>query len=170
MKNRNLILLGYAAAFGLALAAVAVRMALTDSPAAQASSGMLAFGDALLFLAVFGTLGLVPTFGAFLLLRRRPRFGAWLSAGGLLLAGTGLGALLLCLLATRGHRAPSLELLFFFAILRSLASPLAAAALGLATVIAPDHASRRRLLLAAAIEAPGLVYALAHWYRAMLPW
>lgn len=52
---------GYIAAFLVAATAVAIRIANTSGPDAQASSGMYAFGDALLFVAVFGVSALGPT-------------------------------------------------------------------------------------------------------------
>jgi len=57
----GLVATGYAAALAIALAIVAVRVAETSGPVAQASSGMYAFGDLLTFLAVFGTGALIPT-------------------------------------------------------------------------------------------------------------
>jgi hypothetical protein len=60
---------GYVAAFLMASAAVAIRVASTSGPDAQASSGMYAFGDALLFVAVCGVAALVPTGVALFFLR-----------------------------------------------------------------------------------------------------
>ena len=163
----GLILLGYLAAFGLAFAAVAVRLALTRTPEAQAASGMSAAGDLFLFLGVFGAASLVPTAGLFFLLRSFRRFWQWLSAGALLFAGTGLGAMVVCILVTRGPFGHSHPIVTFLGILRSLGSPLALVVLGVAAVAAPDRSNRRRMLLAAAIELPGFLYALAHWYLTM---
>jgi hypothetical protein len=56
----GLVIGGFLVAFAVAAAAVSVRVALTSGPDAQASAGMHGFGDALLFLAVFGTVALVP--------------------------------------------------------------------------------------------------------------
>ena len=64
---------GYVAAALIAVAAVAIAGADTSSPDAQASSGMSAFGDALLFVAVFGVCALVPTAAALIFLRARGR-------------------------------------------------------------------------------------------------
>jgi protein-S-isoprenylcysteine O-methyltransferase Ste14 len=52
---------GYLVAFVVASVVVAVRLSATSGPAAQASSGMYAFGDAVLFVGVFGVVGLAPT-------------------------------------------------------------------------------------------------------------
>ena len=56
---------GYLLAILLACAAVALHMALTSDSGAQASGGMAAFGDLVLFIAVFGAVALVPTGAAF---------------------------------------------------------------------------------------------------------
>ena len=71
----GVVAIGYSAAILLASAAVAIRVANTSGPDAQASSGMYAFGDALLFVTVFGISALVPTAAALGFLRpyRRKR-------------------------------------------------------------------------------------------------
>lgn len=57
----GLVAAGYAVSLAIALAVVAIRVAETSGPVAQASSGMYAFGDLLTFVAVFGVGSLVPT-------------------------------------------------------------------------------------------------------------
>ena len=57
---------GFAAALLIAVAVVALHIALTSGPTAQASSGMYAFGDLVLFVAVFCVVGLAPTAAALL--------------------------------------------------------------------------------------------------------
>ena len=52
---------GYLVACILASGSVYVYQLLTDNAVAQASSGMYAFGDLLLFIGVFGILALFPT-------------------------------------------------------------------------------------------------------------
>ena len=59
---------GYLLAFLMASAAVALHAALTPESGAQASGGMSAFGDLVLFVAVFGAVALVPTGAAFFFL------------------------------------------------------------------------------------------------------
>ena len=73
---------GYTAAFLLASAALAIRVAMTTGPVAQASSGMYAFGDVLLFVAVFGVSALVPTGAALFFLRPYRLFWTVLSTFG----------------------------------------------------------------------------------------
>jgi hypothetical protein len=63
---------GYLLAFLMATAAVALHAALTGESGAQASGGMSAFGDLVLFVAVFGAVALVPTgMGLFFLLSKK---------------------------------------------------------------------------------------------------
>jgi hypothetical protein len=85
---------GYAAAGLAASAAVAIRVANTNTADARASSGMYAFGDAFLFLAVFAVVALVPTGAGLWFLRPYRRFWT-VSAIGLAVAMTGLSAAVL---------------------------------------------------------------------------
>jgi hypothetical protein len=79
---------GYLLAALMALAAVALREAAAGEAGARASDGMSAFGDVVLFVAVFGGVALVPTgLGLFFLLSRRrmpPRSAAPTAASGTL--------------------------------------------------------------------------------------
>jgi hypothetical protein len=120
---------GYMAALIVASAAVGIRLASTSGPDAQASSGMYAFGDALLFVAVFGVAALVPTGAALFFLRPYRHFWTVLSAFGLGIAVTGLAAAIL--FAIGRHAAPS---------------PIATwAGLSVLRVSWPRHSSRSRL-------------------------
>ena len=89
-RRVGVVAAGYLAAFLVACAAVGVRLATRSGPDAQASSGMYAFGDALLFTGVFGVLALLPTGAALFFLRPYRRFWVALSALGLGAAMTGL--------------------------------------------------------------------------------
>jgi hypothetical protein len=57
----GIVVAGYVAAFLIAWAAVALHMAATNQAEASAASGMYAFGDLILFVAVFGAVALLPT-------------------------------------------------------------------------------------------------------------
>lgn len=62
---------GYLLALLAAFAAVALHSAVTGESGAQNSGGMSAFGDLVLFVAVFGVVALVPTgAGLFFLLSK----------------------------------------------------------------------------------------------------
>jgi hypothetical protein len=64
---------GYLVAFLLACAAVALHSAVTNASGSGPSDGMSAFGDLILFVAVFGAVALVPTAAAlyFLLSKKK---------------------------------------------------------------------------------------------------
>jgi hypothetical protein len=70
----GLVFMGYILACLAASGVVSMYQRLTQDPAAQASAGMYAFGDLLLFLAAFGLLMIVPTgLAIYFLVRRRRR-------------------------------------------------------------------------------------------------
>jgi hypothetical protein len=61
LSKFGVVLGGYILACLIAIAVVYVWELFTQGPVAQASSGMYAFGDMLLFVSVCGFLGLFPT-------------------------------------------------------------------------------------------------------------
>ena len=67
MRTRSkfaVVLGGYLVAIAAAWASVSASIALGNRPDAQASAGMSAFGDAVLFLLVFGLAAIPPTAAA----------------------------------------------------------------------------------------------------------
>src|SRR5580765_6776521 len=97
----GLVAVGYVAAILAATAAVAIRTALTPDAVEQASSGMYAFGDALLFIGVFSVIALIPTGIALFFLRPYPRF--WRIVSGLCLAVAATGVVAAVLFQTGRH-------------------------------------------------------------------
>ena len=61
LTKLGVVISGYAVACLVASGAVYVNQLFTQNAAAQASGGMYAFGDLLLFIGVFGVLALLPT-------------------------------------------------------------------------------------------------------------
>jgi hypothetical protein len=147
-----LVLVGYVVAAVVAAGVVAVYVTLTDSPDRQASSGMYAFGDSLLFLAVFGIVGSVPTGAALFYLRSWSRCWPVLAAAALVVAATGALALTEYLVVGGGAR-PIFGAWSAFSVLRILIAPLLAIGFGLATVFAPSRSPRLALLAATVTEA-----------------
>ena len=86
----SIVLAAYVVAVVIAVIAVTLNVAATSGPDYQASSGMLAFGDSLLFLAVFGVCE-VPATGAALYFLR-PYRSLWhvLACVALCIAATGI--------------------------------------------------------------------------------
>ena len=92
----------------------------TSGPDAQASSGMYAFGDSYLFIAVFGLLALLPTGPTLFFLRPYRRVWSVLSAAGLCVAITGVAAAALFALGRDAVAPSALAAWADFSVLRIL--------------------------------------------------
>jgi hypothetical protein len=159
----GVVVAGYLAAVLVASAVVGVRLATTSGPDAQASSGMYAFGDALLFVAVFGVAALVPTGAALFFLRPCRHFWTVLSAVGLGMALTGLAAA--ALFAVGRHAAPSpLATWAGLSVLRILVAPLLALTLLVCAAFSPYRVPRRALLAGTMMEVAVSAYGGLVWF------
>ena len=159
---------GYIAAFLIASAVVAVRIAVTSGPDAQASSGMYAAGDAFLFVAVFGVCALVPTGIALFFLRPYRRFWTVLSALGLVVAVTGVTAAILFLVGRQATAPSALAMLAGLSVLRILVAPLLALAFLVCTLFSPYRSPRFALLAASAMEVAVSAYGGFVWFVPLL--
>jgi len=160
------IAVGYVAAVGAGVGAV-VLAEMVRSPEVAASQGMTAFGDAVLFLGVAGVVALAPTGLLVNTIARAPRFlsaASWLA---LALAATAPGALGAF---TLGSNAPDPELwgvVVLVAWLRLCLSPVLAPLFGVATLVLPRGAARRRMLAATALEGVAAVVVVG-WFAVAL--
>ncbi len=154
---------GYVAAFLAASAVVAIRMA-TSGPDAQAAGGMYAFGDSIVFVAVFAALALLPTGAALYFLRPYRRFWIVLSLLCLAVAVTGLTAAIL--FAVGRHAMPPSPLAMWagLSVLRILVAPLLALTFLVCALFTPHRSPRFALLAATAIEAVVTACAGAVWF------
>jgi hypothetical protein len=156
---------GYAVAILLAFSLVSIYINQTGGPARDASAGMYAFGDALLFIAVFGVVSIIPTGLALVFLRQSRTFWVGLSVVALVVASTSLAAVAVVLLAPReGALSTSLSAWALLAVPRILVSPFLAASFGLSALIAPEARFRWYLLGAAGFEGVSSVYGFFHWF------
>ena len=71
LAKLGLVIGGYVAACLVAVGAVYVNQFFTQDAASQASAGMYAFGDFILFLGTFGVIALFPTGLALYLMFRK---------------------------------------------------------------------------------------------------
>ena len=154
---------GYIAAFLMASAAVAIRLASTSGPDAQASSGMYAAGDAMLFVAVFGVSALVPTGAALFLLRPYRLFWTVLSALSLAVAVTGITAAILFAVGRHAMLSP-LATWAGLSVLRILVAPLLALTFLVCTILSPHRSSRFAFLAATVMEAAVSAYGGFVWF------
>jgi hypothetical protein len=151
----------------MASAAVAIRVATTSGPDAQASSGMYAFGDALLFVAVFGVCALVPTGAALFFLRPYRYFWTALSALGLAVAVTGVTAAILFAVGRYATHSP-LATWADFSVLRILVAPPLALTFLVCTIFSPHRSPRFAFLAATVMEAAVSAYGGFVWFLPLL--
>ena len=171
MKTRSklaIVAAGYVFAFVVASVVVAIRVGATSGPVAQASSGMYAFGDAVLFVGVFGVVGLAPTGAGLFFLRPHRRFWYVLSAIGVALTLTGLCAVVLFSVGRNADPKSTLGEWGAFSVLRILVAPLLAAAFLVCTLVSPDRLPRRAFLSAALAEFVVSAYAGCVWFLPLL--
>ncbi len=155
---------GYAAALLVASAAVYVNQLHIQDAWAHASSGMYAFGDLLLFIAVFGVAALFPTGLALYFLRPFEKFWTVLSVASFAVAMTGLCAALVIVLSSAQSSESLWNILAAIGVLRVLLAPPLATVFALSAWVAPDRRSRRLLLTATAIEGLVGVYIFIAWF------
>jgi hypothetical protein len=168
MKTRTkigLVITGYVIALLIAYAVLAMYIAATSGPDRHASGGMFAFGDILLFLAVFGVAAVPPTGAALFFLRPYRSFWVALSITALVLAATAIAALI-DYVATRTAEAGSVVHDWSaLAVLRIIVAPLFALAFFLAVFFAPNRFSRVVLLVAAIVEATVFAFIALIWFN-----
>jgi hypothetical protein len=155
----SVVVAGYVGAFFVASLAVAIRIASTSGPEAQASSGMYAFGDSYLFVAVFGALALVPTGAALYWLRPYRRFWAVLSTLSVGVAITGAAAAVLFALGRHAVEPSALASWAALSVLRILLAPVMAPAFVVAAFFTPYRFARIAFLAAAGLELAVVAYA-----------
>ena len=159
------VLAGYSAALFAASAAVYVRQLNTQGPDAQASAGMYAFGDSVVFVAVFGFVALFPTGLGLYFLRPVRTFWTILAIAALAVAATGPVSVAMIALKSSLPNPPTFMVLcLFFGVMRMLGSPLLAAGFLLGGCLAPTRFARWALLGTTAVEGLVAAYAIFHWY------
>ena len=162
----GLIAVGYVAAVLVSFGIVAVYVAFTSGPDRQLSGGMYAFGDSLLFLAVFGVASVPASSAALFFLRPYRAFWLALSVAALAIAATGLAALGCYLAAQTAAAGSSLHSWSALAVLRILVAPLFALGFFLSGLFAPNRAARIALFVATLSEAAGFAGWVAFmWVR-----
>jgi hypothetical protein len=163
----GVVLGGYAAALLATYAFSYFYLLARNHLSPDASGGMQAFGDSLLFIGLLGFLALIPTALALYFLRPFEKFWTFFSIACLALATTGpLAATML----GKSQQAPWAGwVLGFFGLWKVLGAPLFGLGFLVCGVISPFRRSRRVLLGAALVEFAVGAYAffclfvLGHW-------
>ena len=159
----GLVAAGYIAAFAIASLVVAIYVAATSGSDRQASSGMFAFGDSLLFLVVFGLAAVPATCATLFFLRPYRAFWVILSVAALVITTTSLAALLGYVATKTSDPRSVLHYWSAFAVLRILVAPLFATAFLLSGLFAPNRAARVSLFVAMGIETAVFAYVAVTW-------
>ena len=163
LAKAGIVVGGYFAAILIAIGVVFIYINFTSGPDRDASSGMYAFGDSLLFIAVFGVVSTIPTGLTLVFLRQSWKFWILLCVVALVVASTSLAAI--AVIMSESHKfMPSASLWPGLSAVRLFVSPFIAASVGLSALFAPEAGFRRYLFGAAAMEGVSSVYGFFHWY------
>jgi hypothetical protein len=160
-----LVVAGYAIALLVALGGTHAHQVATSGPAWQGYSGMLAFGDSILFLGVFGVIAVPATGAALYFLRPVRLFWQIASITALTIAATGIAAFLGYLVFRTTEPAGGLGLWVSLTPLRILLAPLLGTAFFLGHLFAPSRPVRLAFLAATVIEAVVFVLVAFIWWR-----
>jgi len=163
-----LVIGGYVAAAVAAAAAVGIYDALFRGPDDQASHGMLAFADSILFLGVFGLAAIPATGGALYFLRPYAAFWRLACTLALVIAASGVAALIGCFVIRSADAGSTLATWVLWSPLRIFMAPLFIPAFFLSALFAPIRSLRYALLGAALIEGGVLGMAGLLWAYSML--
>jgi len=163
----SVVICGYIMALLAASAAVWVRMAFTDGPDAQASSGMYAFGDAVVFIGTFGLCALVPSGAALFLLRSCNRFWGILSLLGLVMGTTGIAAVIVFAIGRHATGSP-LAIWAEFSVLRILGAPLLLLTFLVCALFSPHRPARIALIITVFIEGAVSAYGGIVWFAPLV--
>ena len=163
----GVVLAGYAAVFAVASAVIYVRQLHTQGLDAQASNGMYAIGQDILFVQAFGGLALFPTGLALYFLRRIRVLWTILVTAALALAATGPVTAAVIALSSSLPNPPSfLTTWAIFGVLRMLAAPVIAPAFLLCACLVPTRFLRWALLGVTVTEGAVVAYGFFHWFIA----
>jgi hypothetical protein len=143
---------GYLLAIFVAVAVTYVYTWISDSPERQAQSGMSAFGDSVVFLAVLGVASIPASCALILFLRGVRQFWYVTCVLALLIAASGLATAAAYAFGRAVDSPALLQSWAMWSPLRFLASLLFGPAFFLSALFAPTRAFRVALLLATAME------------------
>lgn len=155
---------GYVAAFAIATLVVNLHATIADARGRDPSGGMAAFGDSLLFLAVFVVAAIPPTGVALYLLRSQATFWRVAAAGAIVIAATGVAALPAMLMPLPAGTDGLLAAWLALSPLRVLLAPMLALGFALSAVFAPSRGPRLALLGACAVEVLVFVRIALEWF------
>ena len=165
----GLVVTGYVVAFLFAFVVVAIYAAYISGPD-MATSGMYAFGDGLLFLAVFAVAAILPTGAALFFLGSSRIFWIAIAVIAPTIAATGVAALVVYFAARGAESNSMLHAWSALAVLRILVAPLFGLVFFLCALFAPDRSARMAPLVSALVEAVVFVCVGLIWSQPFRFW
>jgi hypothetical protein len=156
---------GYLVALVIAGVVVGIYAAATNGPDRQASSGMAAFGDSILFLSVFTVTAIPATGAALFFLRPYPWFWRIFVAGALAITTTGVAVFVDFLASENAAMGAFLGAWSMLSPLRILLAPLFAIVFFLCVLFAPTRSIRIAFFGAAAIETVVFITVAFIWFH-----
>ena len=165
LAKLGLVAAGYVVAFGIAAAAVALHVAATSGPDRRTYGAMFAFGDSILFLAVFAIASIPATGVALFFLRPYPRFWRFWSIAGILISATALAAGIDYFVERAAGPAMARQGWAGYAVLRIFAAPMFGLLFLVSGLVAPRRSSRFALLAASVAEGAAFTYVVFTWIR-----
>ena len=154
---------GYVVALALATLALTVYVSITSSPDRDASSGMYAFADGLLFLFAFAVASLAPTGLALHSLRAFTAPWWVFSSVGLAISITGLLAV-----ASIAEPDTASGAWSTLAVQRIFLAPLLAGLFALIGLFSPTRTYRAWFFAFAGLESITGIYGFVHWFLPLL--
>jgi hypothetical protein len=167
----GLVLGGFVVAFSVASVLVYIRQLRTSEPDTQASPGMYAAGDIMLFVMEFTVLALIPTGFGLYFLRSYGKFWAALSIVALTIAITGpVGGCLSALTINSPMRQSPLVIAGDLGFLRAMGAPLLVLGFLTCAAFAPSRRPRWALLVATRLECAASAYFVIRLWLARAPY
>lgn len=165
LAKLGLVAAGYVVAFGIAAAAVALHVVATSGADRRTYGGMFAFGDSILFLAVFAIASIPATGAALFFLRPYPRFWKFWSIAGILISTTALAAGIDYFVERAAGPAVARHGWAGYDVLRIFAAPMFGLLFLISGLVAPRRSARFVLLAASVVEAAAFVCVVVSWVR-----
>ena len=159
----GIVIAAYILACIAAYAATYIQELATRGTDAQASQGMFAFGQSILFMLVFGGLALIPTVLAFYFLRSSEKFWNGFALLCLTFSIVGIMIVFMNALINAGilHISESsAAVVSLFGVLGAFGGPILIIGFLVLAVIAPSRRPRVFLLTSAGLEILGELYVL----------
>jgi hypothetical protein len=160
-----LVAAGYLMALVIAGVVVGIYAAATNGSDRQASSGMVAFGDSILFLTIFAVTAIPATGAALFFLRPYPLFWRIFVAGALAITMTGVAVFVDFLASQNAATGSFLGAWSMLSSVRILLAPLFALVFFLCVLFAPTRSTRMGFFGAAAIETVVFVSVAYIWFH-----